>query len=339
LCVLLALLGLAAEARDFSTVAPRTAKIVPTDHAVSIIMKKQTNPLKSSRLTFLFTTLGFPRFRATYLHTDSDALAYFKFRVGLAAALEFNDTGAPGFDAADRNSIVRKIDFLGKGTFWSTISCSSSTQNGIGIHTCSTFYPATATATSEKVTMTLSLADGYVRDAIRNRTLIPDGIKFDLLFENLVYHYNTTKIAFILALDSAEARAQVAVNDEAVDPSQPEASVTVGSGGRLNWVTRVQARYLNSALNKNSDLIASTLFTDTTNMTSTSEDDDIEAGESRDLLALTPSANDQPTTIEWDPTVFIDDQSMDTGAANQIVVSGFSVALIATLYAFYANLL
>jgi len=159
-----------------------------------------------------------------------------------------------------------------------------------------------------------------------------------LLFENLVYSSNTTKIAFILALDSVEARSQLSTNTEPVDPSQPEATVTVGTGGRFNWVTRVQARYLNASFNKNSDLIASSLFTDTTNMTFSTEDDDVEVGESRDLLALTPSANDQPTTIEWDPTVFVDDQSMDSSDANKVIVSGVSVALFATLYAFFANL-
>jgi len=184
--------------------------------------------------------------------------------------------------------------------------------------------------------MTFSIAEQYVRDTIRNRTLVPDGFKWDLSFTNLVYSSNTTKIAFILAIDSAAARDQFTTNDEPIDPSQPEATVTVGTSGRLNWVTRVADTYLNNALNSNSDLIASTLFADTTNMTVTSEDDDVQISETRSLIAFTPSANNQPTTIDWDPTIFVDDQALDnSGAANNFVALSFSLIALCFLGNFF----
>jgi len=118
--VVLAFLGIVA-ARDYSTVPPRTITTIEGAHSIEFSLRKQSNPAKSSRLVFLFTTLGFPRFRADYFHVDSDSVEAFKFRVGLAAAVEFNDGGPPGFDPTDRANIVRKISFLGLGTFWSDI--------------------------------------------------------------------------------------------------------------------------------------------------------------------------------------------------------------------------
>jgi hypothetical protein len=331
LIVLIAVIGLAT-ARDWSTVPKRTITVDPHPHYVTATLKKLTAPLTSSRLSFTFTTLGFPRFRATYFRHDSDSIDAFKFRVGLCAAVEFNDGGTPGFDAGDRDNIIRRVNFLGRGLFWSDIACSSSPISGTTVHTCSTFYPATATGTNEKVTMTITISEQYVKEALLNRTFIPDGFKWDLSFENIVYHSNSSKIAFILAIDSAAVRGLFQTNPDPIDALIPEGAVSIGNG-RLNWVKTVEAKYLNSALNKNSELIASTLFTDDFNATSTNEDNDMQAGESRQLIAFTPLANDQPPNIYWDPTVLIDDQALD-GSGNKFVVSSF---VLVGLFAFIAN--
>jgi len=114
-----------------------------------------------------------------------------------------------------------------------------------------------------------------------------------------------------LAIDSAGSRVKEEVNDNPVDDSQPEGAVGVGNKGRLAWVKNVKVSYLNSLLDRNVDLIASSLFSDNFD-NSTNEDDDAEASESRQLIAFTPVANDQPTTIEWDPSVLVDDSGAHT---------------------------
>jgi len=306
----------------------RKLTYVDTPHLISLKLRSMTAPATSSRLDFFFTTLGFPRFRCRYYAKDSDALDAFNFRVGLVGVVEFTDSGPVGFDLND--VIVRRFDFYGKGTLWSSIACVDSTPSGVTVRTCDTYFPGTAGSTTEKVTISLGISEGYVWDAIHNRTFVPNGFKWDLKFENLHYTSNGTKIAFILAIDSASTRIQLADNDNPVDPSVTEGAVTVGSRGRLAWVKQVKQTYINALLNRNVDLIASTLFTDTTFVNSTSEDDDVEISESRQLVAFTPVANDQPTAIEWDPSVLVD----DSGAQALTVSSASILCLFASLFYF-----
>jgi len=309
--------------------AARQMTVVTAPHLISVKLRTKTNPASSSRLDFFFTTLGFPRFRCRYFAKDSDSLDAFNFRVGLVGVVEFTDTGAAGFDANDVGSIVRRVDFFGKGTAWSVISCAASTLSGIDVRTCDTYYPGTAGPTSEKATISLGIAEGYIKDTVKNRTFVPNGFKWDLKLENLHYSSNTTKIAFILAIDSAGSRVQKADNDNPVDDTQPEGAVGVGNSGRLAWVKTVKVSYLNSLLDRNADLIASSLFPDNGVNNSTSEDDDSEASETRQLIAFTPVANDQPTTIEWDPSVLFD------SGAHTPTLSAF--ALIVCLFAALRN--
>jgi len=306
----------------------RKLTFVDTPHLISLKLKAMTAPATSSRLDFFFTTLGFPRYRCRYFSKDSDTTDAFNFRVGLVGVVEFTDSGPAGFDAGDIPSIVRRVDFYGKGTSWSSIVCVASSPNGVNVRTCSTYYPGTAGSTTEKVTISLGISEAYVRDAL-NHTFVPNGFKWDLKFENLHYSSNGTKIAFILAIDSAGSRVQLADNDKPVDDSQVEGAVTVGGRGRLAWVKQVKMTYVNSLLDRNVDLIASTLFTDTTFVNTTAEDDDVEVAETRALVAFTPVANDQPTTIEWDPSVLVDESG-----AHALTVSFASILCLASVFYF-----
>jgi len=182
--------------------------------------------------------------------------------------------------------------------------------------------------------MTFYIAEDYIRDDILNRTLIPNGFKWDLSIDNIVYHSNTSKIAFILAIDSSGHRTREMNNTESVDSAASESDVTIGNSGRFSWVNWVNGRYINRTLSRNTDLIASILFADTSNYTVTNQDDDIDGAESRDLIALSPVANDQPTTIDWDPTILVDDQSLDSSSAYFI---GSNFVLLFVLLSFLGN--
>jgi hypothetical protein len=231
--------------------------------------------------------------------------------VGLYGFVEFNDTAPVGFDTGDLDGIVRKVNFVGKGNNWSPIVFTSTsspvtTQKGV------TFFPASATGTDEKTTLSLTVSEEYFQDLINNRTLLPNGPKWDITVENIHYTYPTTKIAILLAIESSASRGKMDTSDAPVDPTLPEGTVTAGTGGRFNWVKTVKAKFVDSAKNHNANLIASTLFSNTNNFDMTNSEDqgdsvDFDATETRSFIAFTPEGTDQPTTVEWDPSVLIDD--------------------------------
>jgi len=297
------------------------------------VFRKVDPGVSSNRLEFMFTTYGFPRNRASFFARNSGGVEGFKFRVGMLGIVEFNDTGAEGFDAGDRPYIVRKLNFVGRGSEWSNIACSTAPVNTIDTRSCNTYF--TVASTGEKVTLTMTVAEGYVRDSLNNRTLLPNGPKWDILLENLVYSFPTTKFAIILALDSFAVRGKMDSTDAPVDTTQPEGTITVGLGGRFNWVKKVQARWLNATRNRNADMISSSLFSDTTTFDSTSADEtdagDADAAESRQLIAFTPGGNDQPTSILWDPSVLVD----DSGAFKASVPVLLIFSLVAIIVSFF----
>jgi len=319
--ILFVLLVVVASVEGWNKAPTTTRKITftPGAHSISLRLRKVTSPGTSSRLDFGFTTLGFPRFRCRYFSRDSESIDAFHFRVGLVGVVEFIDSAPVGFNIGD--TVIRHLGFFGKGTLWSNIDCATSSPSGIEVRSCETHYPNTLSAV-EKVSINMGIAEGYVRDSIRNRTFIPNGFKWDLKLENLQYSANGTKFAFILAVDSSGGRIKKENNDDPVDDTQTEGVVAVGTRGSLAWVKQVKVSYVNSLLNRNADLIASSLFPDTyTN--ATSEDDDSEASESRQLIAFTPVANDQPTTIDWDPEVLVDDSG-----ANTLTMSAFALIVV-----------
>jgi len=222
--------------------------------------------------------------------------------------------------------LFAELVFFGQGNSWSNIDCATPSPSGIEVRSCETHIPDTSSAV-EKVTINLGIAEGYVRDSIRNRTFIPNGFKWDLKISNINYNVNGSKIAFILAVDSSGARHQKATNDDPVDDTQTEGAIGVGERGSLAWVKQVKVSYANSLLNRNADLIASALFPDTfTN--ATSQDDDSDATESRQLIAFTPVANDQPSTIDWDPSVLVDDSGATTATMSAFaLIAVFLIAL------------
>jgi hypothetical protein len=289
----------------------------------------------------MFTTLGFPRFRASYFHRNQDGAALFKYRVGMFGVVEFNDTAPEGFDTGDLGSIVRTVNFVGKGTNWSPIAITSSPGGSVvNTRTGETFFPASATGpTDERITLSLTVADGYFRDVVQNRTLLPNGPKWDITIENIRYTHPNTKIAILLAVESFAGRGKMDDSDAPVDTTLPEGSITVGNGGRFNWVKTVKAKFVDSFKNRNANLITSTLFSNTNTFNMSNNEDqgdsaDFDATETRSFIAFTPEGTDQPTTIIWDPSVLIDDDAFNGALKTGVpVLEIFSlVAIIVSLF-------
>jgi hypothetical protein len=348
--------------KDWRTKPPaRGLNVQNTNHGFDLKLdQKSTNV--TSRLQFKFETRGFPRYRARYFSKQArngpgngggggGESSAFEFRVGLLRVVEFVDIGGDGLNA---ETAVRTLDFVGSDGKFSSLVASeftvvdpvtSASVNGLS-WTC--FSPASATgATDEKLVIDISITESSVKDAMHNRSLAPNNLKFDLNLLNYNYSRNDTTVAFVFVIDSKAAQKHVVTSAAPADPEATEGEVDVGSGeGRLTYVKHVEVRRRNATAaviqnlaTGNADLLVGSILADDDHSGdgAGAADDDKQTGESRKMItfavngatSLTNVGTSQPSSIMWDPSVAVNDVLLD-GAAGLVAFS--PLLLIASMF-------
>jgi len=329
--------------------AVRQLTVVKTAHAVEVNGKKQTVTGVNSRLQFVFTTAGFPRFRARYFRhvQDADTAAFFAFRTAFLRVVEFVDTGAAGFDGTDEIVSQLRLDGLPLNA-WSTI-----TQDDLSAtpeaHQWSTTVTGGPNSRYPGTTLKLSvyISNDIFHYAATNVTLGPNDFKFDVDIDNYVYHANNSRVALIFAIDSRDAR-KVAVDagvDAGSNPDPTEINqVSIGAGdqGSFNWAQTIQTSLGDGGLFADTQVVAvllhseTGLFSGNATIDDNGDDDDAtKAGsETRDYYSFTIATDTQPTSLHWDPSTVINDDTLDGSSSGAVVTS----AGVATVLAILASL-
>jgi hypothetical protein len=308
--------------------------------------KKRTETGVNSRLQFMFTTDGFPRFRARYFRhvADADTAAFFAFRTAFLRVVEFVDTGDAGFDGSDEVVSQFRLDGI-PADKWSAI-----TQTDISTtpeaHQWTTSVTGGPLSRYPGTTLTLSV---YISNDIfhydrTNVTLGPNDFKFDVDIDNFVYHGNGTRVALIFAIDSRDAP-KVATNDDGAgenpDPTE-QAQVSIGGSdqGSFNWAQTIQTSLGGSNFFDDSSIVAvllkeqSGVFSGNATIDVSGDNDDaVKTGEeTRDYYSFTIARDDHPTSLHWDPSTVLNDDSLD-GESSGAVATSMGVATILAVLA------
>jgi len=280
------------------------------NHKVSLdaVEKVATGKDKEkNKLKFEFTTNGFPRWRARFFSKTSDSTEGFKFRVGFFAVVEYNETGV-GFD---RTRIVKSWRLFGETANWSQLSETQTMINGFLTYNFRTVN--TAGPDGASLTIDVGIAPEYLRDAVRNRTLTPAALKWDVSLNNWVYSAPNSRLAMIFGVDSAsrsnvdqqnsDSQAQIEDSDEGGVSVDSSATPVVGSG--FSWTPRIRRRaggnWADSNLQWTSLQAGSGAGLDT--FLSGTGDDDNDNDEVRRVLAFYTA--DRATDLVWDPALVV----------------------------------
>jgi len=273
-----------------------------------------------NRLHFEFTTNGFPRWRARFYARSSDSVDGFKFRVGLFAVVEYNDTGS-GFDPT---RIVKAWRLFGDTSNWSQLSETQTTVNGFLVYNFETVNAAGPDGAS--LTIDVGIAPEYLLDLTRNRTVTPSALKWDVKLNNWVYSAPASRLAFIYGVDAAsrhvvrqhdsDAPSQVANNNEG-GVTVEDGSPTLGTG--FSWTPLIHRRLAGLWADSTIHWTAMQAGTGSglDSFLTGQGDDDSDPDEVRRVIAFYTA--DRATDLEWDPALVMG----STGA--QVTVSLFTL--------------
>jgi len=327
----------------------RSLDVTKGPHTIMINGKKLSATGVHSRLQFLFTTNGFPRFRARYFRRsdDADTAAFFAFRTALVRVVEFVDAGNDGFDGTDDIISQLHVDNI-PAALWSALSQTdiSTGDASIQAHSWETSVTGPKNSRFPDVTLTLRLyiSSDLYHHAVINQTLGPNDLKFDVEIDNYQYHANNTRVALVFAVDSRSGRRLVDNND---DISDPDADVTnrlvIGDSntdnGHFGWVSNLRAQFANSPLFVDTDIIPvvikseTMLFSGNASLSEADDDDDsVKSGvETRSFISFTVRSDDQPTSIHWDPSTVVNDDALDADSSSAVTTLASAVTVLAVL--------
>jgi hypothetical protein len=316
--------ALLAEARQSRGGSRKDLNVNVRSHAVSISSRFRGDNLER-RLTFDFTTNGFPRIRARFVQSSANETRA-SFRVGLRQLIEFVDRSNACINPGDNdtyNSTV--INFVGHSNDWTNVNNSGPIDvNG------TTYYRFCTSLTRPrgKVTLCVRVSDDVVRAPGDNVQLFPNAIKVDVVFENLSYLGNNTNIALVAMVQNR--------GETTLDSGAENVAIGIGS---LDWVNYALAGDTLANATNVVGISSSRLFLGATDFnqgegSDSGEDDDNDSGEQIRRIAFCPNnATQQWRVYNWDPEIGFDESAASSAAAMTRSMLAVLVAALAALAA------
>ena len=276
-----------------------------------------------------FTTAGFPRWRINFLakrHPNPkfekgiERKIGFKFRLGLVAIVEYNDT-----ISIKKSKSVVPLGLYKKGqnVKWSKIQrnnlTSTVTEDEISGSYKAIMLPAKEGGYGDDVEFTkeyldekfhvvldsfLSISEASVGKL--NKTVVrPNGLKFGLDIHNFPYKYDNSKLVVVAKVESKAKRQR--------GEGSKKNSLDIGSKfGRIGWVPEVDL-----GNNQTANVTLQVVQGDIPELSGrTSEDDnDRDQNETIDLMLFKIDAI-QPKHVIWDPELGVNDNVVEEEIEN-----------------------
>ena len=252
-----------------------------------------------SALSFSASVLGLPRFRVGYIRLNgtgtlnSTTLASFNgsgyaytYRVALLRLVEFNDATPVG----DSSSFV---NFKNSILAWSDFKLTKVE----GETSDDTMYVVTSRykRLDSPLTVDLEIVVPTRKRMFRGGVITPNALKYSVNVSNFDYKMPNSRLALVLGLWSREITVDAALRNFSADTIRL-------SNGRFTWDTSVVADGKNVSVNL-TKIIREEVETDLGDL-------DVLSRERSQTMIFAVNAT-QPKSVFWDPTLSVDDQSLD----------------------------
>jgi len=196
---------------------PNTFQVLAVDSVAKPGRKVQVE----DAIEFLFTTVIMPHFTILHYNNAGDTVEARAARHTLRKILEYNDTGAPGFDP-DVDTIVSNYYFW--NVIWTPFVFSSSVTNGV------TIYSLTTGTSDGVVGLTVYLSNQGFNLRLNGTNLLifldNNAIHHTLTIKNFPYKSTGTSLALKVVFESATV-----ISDIDSGAAGQNATVLVGATG------------------------------------------------------------------------------------------------------------